>query len=274
MTNPPNTVIPCGGARAGGGCLRPYGAEDSDEWTSVQGSAYGEASAIGDGQLLANWYSTVLVGDVPGVGRCVMDYEDEPNSTVRIVSLSDDPERFFPAKADQILYYRITIVNENGYPTRELVADRPTRMSAEINSIPPLGVGFTVSEEVIFSDRVSGEAALVLRKGSEGLVLDQPAVPVAFGENRSPRADDAVDITVSVTPSNNDARWWYVKAIGIELSGDRPLIMRDDGTNSLHLSGRKTADGEGMLLVHSFQFEEATHPSGGPSDEGHLALRF
>jgi hypothetical protein len=270
--------IQCGGARAGPNCVQRYPGDDPDGWVSMQGSAYGEAFGDGDGRLRAAWYSTVLAGDVPGVGRCVMRYVEEPPSTVAIRSVAGTSDPFFPATAEQILHYRMTVVDEEGVAGRELRADRPMRMSATIDAIPPVGTGFVVAEAITFSDVDTGEPVVVLKGGSEGLVLDAEPLDLAVTENDARALGPRLDIDLSVTvasrrlaPAEAGPVWWSVTAHGIDLDDDVVLSQTPpDGSLPLRGALQEDEPGTRMLVIHAFS------PGATPDrlQEAHLVRRY
>jgi hypothetical protein len=270
---PEENGIACGGSRAGGGCVQAYPGSDPDGWVDMQGSAYGEAFYERPGILRADWYSTVLVGDVPGVGRAVMRYRDELPSVVDIASISGTDQQFFPARAVQTLHYRITIVDDLGEPVRELTADRPMVMTATINAVPPVDTAFDVAETVTFADDTTGEPVLVLRSGSQGKVLDAQPVALAVEEGVSAFAD-RVDLSITATPPHgiralDEANlWWALTSHGVDLDSSPP-VLGPVTTEPLRVTGTRSSEHVGMVVVHAFQFgvdEAGLH-------ESHLARR-
>jgi hypothetical protein len=188
-----------------------------------------------------------------------MHYEDDPGSTVDITAQSGTDEEFFPADANQTLHYRMTVVDEAGFPTRELVADQPTLMHAEISEIPPLGTGFVLQNTITFSDRSTQEPVVVLRGGSVGKVIEPVPLDLELAVNRGVAADDVVDLRVSVRGYNSRLAaestllWWAVAAHGVERDGERPLISRVT-PEPLQIRGVRAGGGPGMVVVHAFQF--------------------
>src|SRR5438046_2388262 len=81
-----SSALACGGSRSGPDCIIRRPASNPDEKTifDVQGSAYGEAFLVAPDQIDAVWFSSKLVGTIPGIGRILFTTRDERQSKVTI----------------------------------------------------------------------------------------------------------------------------------------------------------------------------------------------
>jgi hypothetical protein len=275
MTSVPLDIgIFCGGARGGPACVQSV-KEPTSGFADMKGSAYGEAFLDGIGRMRALWFSTFLIGDVPSVGRCVMHYEEEPDSTVEITAQSPTTNSFFPAQARQILYYRVSVVDDNGFIVRELNADRPVVMSAVIDAIPPLGTSFTVEEEVIFSDKATKEPILRLRGGSAGMVMEAPKIEIETRDLfvNSSTGEFRVQASLGDSPNalSNASLYWASSVHGAQLSNETQLLHKAEFHQPIELIGHfpLEVDEPRLLTLHAI----ALGPNG-VFGEGHYATRF
>jgi hypothetical protein len=75
----------CGGSRSGPKCRElPLRLPGENTTFSVLGSAYGEAFLAAPDRIEAIWFSSKLVGTIPGVGRAVFTTRPEVESRVTI----------------------------------------------------------------------------------------------------------------------------------------------------------------------------------------------
>ena len=167
MPLPPSpTILPsalaCGGSRSGPECAGDRVLGDGPVKFSVRGSAYGEATLSGTGSIDATWFSSQLVGDVPGLGRVLFSSRPERPSTVSIQTLSSawtSPLRsalfgassllgesasrwafsgtsgralkrvtqflYMPAMANQEMYFQIGVYDAEGREVRVLRSEDP-----------------------------------------------------------------------------------------------------------------------------------------------------
>jgi len=170
----PILVAPCGGSRA-----------SLSTWTDVEtgitssahlrGSTYAEVMMIGPGQAAATWVSGMMFGTISSLGNVRVRIADDNASTVAINSLDPSNPAFFPAIADQTLYWEIDVLDASGFVTRTLRNTAPMNISAQINGIPPYGTPFPIEQEVVFYDVTNlAQPVVKLNAGGSAGVLNNP----------------------------------------------------------------------------------------------------
>lgn len=141
----------------------------------LRGSTYAEVVVTSDGTARAEWLTGMMFGDIEGVGPVRMRISEEKSSIVDIRSLDPSGANFFPARADQTLYWEMEVLDDRGVVTRRLVNIEPMKISAEIRAIPPFGTPFPLTADLVFVDPAKrNEAVVRLLGGSSAGVVDNP----------------------------------------------------------------------------------------------------
>lgn len=226
-----NTTIlgpsrPCGGSRAGAGCVIERVVNPGERLTiDVRGSAYGEAFLTGADRIEATWFTSKLVGTIPDIGRVVFTTRADAQSRVTIVPddaagfrafarraifrsnrlvqntklgrtmstglagsimASITDSVFLPAVASQEMFFDVQIVNAEGVEMRRLRGSSAMDFTAAIAAIPPLGTTFRTRTDVEFRDMADGTLVFSMLAGAPGLVNDAPGLDISVA---SPAVD-------------------------------------------------------------------------------------
>ena len=220
---------------------------------SARGSAYGEAYLTGPNTIEATWFSSRLVGDVPGLGRVLFTTREDKVSSVAIetgrAGLSGVARRllwsgnqrlsgsriasrfftgaggrvvnrlvgslYFPALADQQMHYDIHVFNDAGGETQALRSDAPMKFQAEIQAIPPLGTIFRTAADVDFFDLKEHSPVLRMLAGSQGVVDDAPGLQIELVRTSLDRTAQRFEGLARVTSLDRrpDRICWFVTPV-------------------------------------------------------------
>jgi hypothetical protein len=205
-----------------------------------------------------------MYSNIPGLGLGMFDYQQNRPSTVTITSLKPDGDPFFPALAEQNVYFNFNLLSNSGRVVRTLVTLKPMRMKAVVASLPPFGVPFEILEDTTFVDLREGSATpiFIVDKGAvgvldraPGLVLTLDRVEVAFDEGRF-----AITFRIAAEREFIDTRGtWFCNPIqGATIIGAkeaygrsfrRPIVQTIQGT---FLPGNANA----AVVVHAIVLED------------------
>lgn len=173
-------IFACGGSRAGPNDIGRLVRENRKVEFTPRGSAYAEVWAHDAKTMRAVWRSGRMYTNIPGLGSAMFDYQSNRPSTVIIRSKQKNGRPFFPAVADQKIFFNLNLLNKTGRVTKTLVNVFPMRMKAEISSVPPFGIPFEIQEDVPFVDLSAGELVpvFVVSKGAIGVLNDEPGLAI------------------------------------------------------------------------------------------------
>lgn len=228
---------PCGGGRAGPGCIVRQQNQTDDTVINVQGSAYGEALFVSPNQIEATWYASNLIGDFPGVGRVLFSLSPDIESTVSIrthgaglgamlmkpiffvyqllgssklvqgfllrgfVGRAVDSLMnilFMPAAASQAMYYEVRVFEGDGTEIQRVKNRKPMAFRADIDSIPPLGTVFRTADDVDFEDVSNNAHVFTMRAGTPGVVDEAPGLMLDVVSSELDHIRDSFVATIHV----------------------------------------------------------------------------
>lgn len=277
VTLGPSAAEACGGSRAAI-CTWFFPGTGKTVTAELRGSALAEVFTASSTEKSANWISGQLYGNIPGLGASVvMRVASSRESFAEIRSLDTTGTAFFPAWAEQILYWQIDVLDKEGTVIQVLRNFQPVRLAGEVQSIPPYGSPFLILEDVDFFDVSKPDKPVIRLQGGQsfGVLENVGGVEIRQVAKNIDRKRGTFSATFDVVNTRRDqpieVNWFASGIHGTELTGkveDKGVAITSQ--KRISLSGSfDPANLDSGLVVHATSI-----PGAKVRAEGHTLIRF
>jgi hypothetical protein len=270
-------VAACGGSRASASTWQ-FPGTGKRVTAKLWGSVLAEVYTASPTEKSATWVSGRMYGTIQGLGSSVVvRVSPGPESFAEIRSLDPTGTAFYPALAEQTLYWEIDVLDKSGNLLQTLKNLEPMRITAEIHDIPPYGVPFPIEKTVDFYDaqnpaepviQVLGGQSFGILEDVGGVDIRQVAQEV---DRKSGTFTSTFDIVNTSKGASLDLHWYATGLHGTQLTGiSEGKGVRVAGERRITLSG--TFDPKSLdsgLVVHATTVPGAVHRA-----EGRTLLNF
>lgn len=267
----------CGGSRSAT-CTWTFTDSGKTVKAELRGSALAEVFTASPTEKTATWVSGQLYGTIPGLGASVvLRVASSRDSFAEIRSLDSTGTAFFPALAEQVLYWEIDVLDKEGRIIQVLKNFQPVRLAGEVQSIPPYGSPFLILEDVDFFDVRKPDTPVIRLMGGQsfGTLENLGGVEIRQVSKKVDRRSGAFSATfdiVNTRPGQSVELNWFATGIeGVELAGAK------EGKN-LKVSTRKRVTLSGYLDRSNLDSGLVVHATSIPGSkvpaEGHTVIRL
>lgn len=272
-----NAATACGASRASVSTWQ-FPGTGKRVTAKLWGSVLAEVYTASPTEKSATWVSGRMFGTIQGLGASVVvRVSPSQESFAEIRSLDPTGTDFYPALAEQTLYWEIDVLDRLGNVIQTLKNLEPMRIAAEIHDIPPFGVPFPIAKTVDFYDAQNPTEPVIRVLGGQsfGILDDVGGVDVRQVAQEIDHKSGTFAITFDIVNTSKaaslDLHWYATGLHGTTLTG----VVEGEGLavatqRRLILSG--TFDPsilDAGLVLHATTVPGATHRA-----EGRTLLYF
>lgn len=277
VTLVPSAAEACGGSRSAI-CTWTFTPSGITVKAELTGSALAEVFTSSQTEKTATWISGQLYGTIPGLGSSVvMRVASSRDSFAEIRSLDTTGTTFFPAWAEQILYWQIDVLDKEGTVIQVLRNFQPVRLAGEVQSIPPYGSPFLILEDVDFFDVSKPDQPVIRLHGGQsfGVLENVGGVEIRQVAKKVDRERGTFAATFDVVNTRRDQEievsWFATGIHGTELTGKvegKGVAIANQKRISI-TGSFDPANLDAGLVVHA-----TSTPGAKVRAEGHTLIRF
>lgn len=277
VTLGPSAAEACGGSRAAI-CTWFFPGSGKTVTAELRGSALAEVFTASSTEKSATWISGQLYGIIPGLGASVvLRVASSRDSFAEIHSLDTTGTSFFPAWAEQTLFWEIDVLDKEGNRIQVLKNFKPLRLAGEVQNIPPYDAPFLILEDVDFFDSRRPDQPVIRLLGGQsfGVLENVGGVEIRQVSKKIDRERGTFSATFDVINTRRDqaveVSWFATGIHGTELTGkteEKGIAIATQ--KRISLSGSfDPANLDSGLVVHATSI-----PGAKVRAEGHTLIRF